>query len=51
MAIAADGFPSATNDDGEWERILRALDPNGRVVAYVFRCLHCGALGGYWDCD
>lgn len=19
-------------------------------TAYVFRCLHCGKLGGYWDC-
>jgi hypothetical protein len=37
--------------DDDWGFILRALDPDGRVVAYVFRCLHCGALGGYWDCD
>jgi uncharacterized protein len=38
-------------DDEEWEELLRILDRDSCPTAYVFRCLHCGALGGYWDMD
>ncbi|MDX2060828.1 MAG: CbrC family protein [Gemmatimonadales bacterium] len=33
----------------EWEKYLAALDAEGSPTAYVFRCRHCGALGGYSD--
>lgn len=35
----------------EWERFYRALDKDGSPTAYLFRCRHCGILGGYHDCD
>ena len=35
----------------EWERFYRALDTDGSPTAYLFRCRHCGILGGYHDCD
>jgi uncharacterized protein CbrC (UPF0167 family) len=34
-----------------WERYFNTLDKEGSPTAYVFRCLHCGAYGGYSDCD
>lgn len=33
----------------EWEEYLAALDAEGSPTAYVFRCRHCGTLGGYSD--
>jgi uncharacterized protein CbrC (UPF0167 family) len=30
---------------------MNALSATGSPTAYVFRCLHCGSLGGYSDCD
>lgn len=35
----------------EWDQFLAALDKDGSPTAYVFRCLRCGQLGGYQDCD
>lgn len=35
----------------EWECYYKALDKEGSPTAYIFRCLHCGAYGGYSDCD
>lgn len=35
----------------EWERFFAALDKDGSPTAYLFRCIKCGALGGYQDCD
>jgi uncharacterized protein CbrC (UPF0167 family) len=40
-----------TENDEEWNRYYRALDKEGSPTAYVFRCRHCGRLGGYSDCD
>jgi uncharacterized protein CbrC (UPF0167 family) len=39
--------------DEEWNRVANAFakGPNDSPTAYVFRCLHCGQLGGYWDTD
>jgi uncharacterized protein CbrC (UPF0167 family) len=39
--------------DEEWDLVLGSLatGPTGSPTAYVFRCLHCGSLGGYWDSD
>jgi uncharacterized protein CbrC (UPF0167 family) len=40
-------------DDEDWEEVFArfAKGPRGSPTAYVFRCLHCGALTGYWDSD
>lgn len=38
-------------DGDSWKEYLTELDKDGAPCAYVFRCLHCGALGGYSDCD
>lgn len=39
-------------DDGpEWQRFFNALDKEGGPTAYLFRCRHCGKLGGYQDSD
>jgi uncharacterized protein len=35
----------------EWDELVSEMDRNGSVTASVFRCRHCGKLGGYWDCD
>lgn len=35
----------------DWERFYRALHKDGSPTAYLFRCRHCGTLGGYQDCD
>jgi uncharacterized protein CbrC (UPF0167 family) len=40
-----------SSDDADWVRYLAALDADGAPTAYVFRCLHCGQLGGYTDTD
>ncbi len=37
--------------EAEWNRFSNALDKEGSPTAYVFRCLHCGAYGGYTDSD
>jgi uncharacterized protein CbrC (UPF0167 family) len=40
------------NMDGDsWNEYFMQLDKDGSPSAYVFQCLHCGALGGYSDCD
>jgi len=36
--------------DTEWSEYFESLSKDGSPTAYVFRCLHCGALGGYSDC-
>ena len=38
-------------DDDEWKDYLAALDRASSPTAYVFRCRHCGELGGYSDAD
>ena len=44
---------SAPVSDDVWDTILGsfATGPTGSPTAYVFRCLHCDTLGGYWDAD
>lgn len=50
-----DLIESLKNDSGlngeDWETFLKALDPEDSPTAYVFKCLHCGKLEGYQDCD
>jgi uncharacterized protein CbrC (UPF0167 family) len=50
-AIAAIRQAVSYVGDDEWEPFLRSLDKNGSPTAYLFRCLHCGAYGGYADYD
>ncbi|KAF1070723.1 MAG: hypothetical protein GAK45_00721 [Pseudomonas citronellolis] len=39
-------------DDGpQWRHFLSALDKHRSPTAYLFRCRHCGAIGGYQDSD
>jgi uncharacterized protein CbrC (UPF0167 family) len=42
--IERDGEPL---DDDYWQHILEGLDHGGNGQAFVFRCRHCGVLGGY----
>jgi|ERR1700752_46143 len=36
--------------DGEdWDEYFRSLDKDEEPTAYIFRCLHCNAYGGYSD--
>jgi len=34
----------------EWEDYYAALDCDHGPTAYIFRCRHCGRIGGYSDC-
>jgi uncharacterized protein CbrC (UPF0167 family) len=37
-------------DDGpEWKNYLASLTKDGQPTAYLFRCRHCGKIGGYSD--
>ena len=38
-------------EGGDWNDYFAALDVDGSPTAYVFRCRHCQALGGYSDFD
>jgi len=33
------------------DEFIDALDPDSGVVAYLFRCLHCGVHRAVWDAD
>jgi uncharacterized protein len=33
----------------QFDEYVRTLDANGEPTAYLFRCRHCGAVGGYSD--
>ncbi|HTR55609.1 MAG TPA: CbrC family protein [Kofleriaceae bacterium] len=37
-------------DADEWRVYFEALDKDHGPTAYMFRCHHCGKLGGYSDC-
>lgn len=50
-AVEAIRDSTAISDEREWRRFFAALDKDGSPRAYMFRCLRCGALGGYQDCD
>jgi len=36
--------------DEEWREYYRSMDKDHGPTAYVFRCRHCGKIGGYSDC-
>jgi uncharacterized protein CbrC (UPF0167 family) len=50
-AIEAVRESSGIEDDEEWEEFFEGLDKDGSPTAYVFKCLHCGKIGAYQDCD
>ena len=33
----------------EWKQYFQSLERNGERTAYLFKCRHCGAYGGYSD--
>jgi uncharacterized protein CbrC (UPF0167 family) len=35
----------------DWDSYFQVLEKESSPTAYIFRCRHCGALGGYSDCD
>ncbi len=51
QAIAAIQESAGLSDGPEWDRFFAALDKEGSLTAYLFRCRKCGQLGGYQDCD
>ena len=50
-AIAAIRESTGLKGDDEWEEFFTALEKDGSPTAYLFRCVQCGRLGGYQDCD
>lgn len=54
LACGQDLIESLKKDiglDGDgWGEFCNALSATGSPTAYIFRCLHCGQLGGYVDC-
>ena len=49
-AAALPAIKADVDYDGvEWDEYVAALDRDRGPTAYVFRCRHCGALGGYSD--
>jgi len=38
-------------NEEQWNYYYKSMDKTGSPTAYIFRCLHCGKLGGYSDCD
>jgi hypothetical protein len=36
-------------DGNEWDVYFSRLEKDGNPTSYLFRCLHCGKLGGYSD--
>jgi len=51
QAVAAIQRSAGLSDGPEWSRFLHALHKHGSPRAYIFRCRHCGELGGYHDWD
>jgi len=35
----------------DWEGYFAEIERDGEVRAYLFRCRHCAAIGGYSDCE
>ena len=50
-AIAAIRASGEFDHESDWREFLDALDKDGSPTAYLFRCAHCGAFGGYHDFD
>ncbi len=50
-AVAAIQDSTGLDDGPRWQHFLAALNKDGSPTAYLFRCRHCGVVGGYQDCD
>ena len=50
-AVDAIRISTGMSDGPEWRSFFAALDKDGSPTAYLFRCIRCGKLGGYQDCD
>ena len=50
-AVVAIQDSTGLDDGPQWQHFLAALDKDGSPTAYLFRCRHCGVVGGYQDCD
>ena len=49
---AIEAIRAETGYTGEdWEDYFEGLEREGSPTAYLFRCLHCGAYGGFSDFD
>lgn len=35
--------------DEDWEEYIASPYLHHGMSAYVFRCFHCGTVGGYWE--
>lgn len=47
---AVSAIQQSTGLEGQdWQRLFNALKREKAPTAFVFRCLHCGAYGGYTD--
>jgi uncharacterized protein CbrC (UPF0167 family) len=51
QAITAIQESAGLSEGPEWDQFFAALDKEGSPTAYMFRCMQCGHLGGYQDCD
>ncbi|MBU6414073.1 MAG: CbrC family protein [Planctomycetes bacterium] len=51
QAIASIRESAGITSDEEWASFFDAFDKDGSPTAYLFRCIRCGVLGGYQDCD
>lgn len=38
-------------NEKDWHEILDSCRNDRGASMYIFQCLHCGVLGGYWDSD
>ncbi|MDR6919110.1 uncharacterized protein CbrC (UPF0167 family) [Pseudomonas sp. 3296] len=41
----------ALSTDADWEWLIATPSKKRDVACFVFRCLHCGEMGGYIDCS
>jgi uncharacterized protein CbrC (UPF0167 family) len=52
-SYGADAIAAIKDDIGfdgdEWEQYFKSLEKDGEPTAYLFRCRHCEAYGGYSD--
>lgn len=51
QAVAAIQANAGLDNGAEWAHFFTALNKDGSPTAYLFRCRHCGQLGGYQDSD
>jgi uncharacterized protein len=54
-AFGAEAMSAIQDEAGlsaeDWGSYFQLLEKESSPTAYIFRCRHCGSLGGYSDCD